>query len=81
MDLHQLRQPNAPVEALVTKHGRENVIAELDVMCYEDLAHLALEAAVKIGAKETAHTAATIVLNSGSYPDDSRALARKTLGR
>lgn len=81
MNLHDLRQPGAPVEELVRRFGRQAVVNELGEMCYEDLAGLALEAAVKIDADDVALEAAEIVLNSGSYSEAARAQARTVLRR
>lgn len=81
MSLHRLRQRNAPVQELIKEHGLEAVLDELDEMTTHDMANLALECAIQItdsaAARRIASYAASVVLNSGSYSQESRETARK----
>ena len=81
MDLHRLRQSGAPVAALVDINGHDAVAEELFDMCFDDIADLALAAAVQIGETRVARTAANIVLNTGSYLQQARDQARAFLNR
>jgi hypothetical protein len=75
-----LRQPHPPVQALVVKYGRQAVLEELEEMCYEDMADVAMAAAAAIEEGRIARLAAEIVLN-GTYPEHAQSQAREILGR
>lgn len=79
MDLHLLRQPNAPVKKLVGTHGLKTIMEELWEMAQHDLADLAFEAAMQIEAKDVATYAAQVVRSSGSYAPKAKERAHAFL--
>ncbi len=85
MNLHSLRQPNAPLQDLVIFFGKDIIIDELFEMCFDNMADWALDLSLKLDiypktdAYKVARIAASIILNSGSYSSASREAAKKFL--